>query len=100
MGTALESKTPTKNIFSYALVRDESGDEMHKSAGNAIWFDDAAEDIGVDVIRWLYSRQNPEFNLRFGPKISDEVRRQTIIPLWNIYSFFTNYAILDDFTPP
>ena len=100
MGTALESKTPTKNIFSYALVRDESGDEMHKSAGNAIWFDDAAEDIGVDVIRWLYSRQNPEFNLRFGPKIADEVRRQTIIPLWNIYSFFTNYAILDDFTPP
>ena len=100
MGTALENKTPTKNIFSYAMVRDESGDEMHKSAGNAIWFDDAAEELGVDVIRWLYSRQNPEFNLRFGPKLADEVRRQTIIPLWNIYSFFTNYAILDDFTPP
>ena len=100
MGAALENKTPTKNIFSYAMVRDESGKEMHKSAGNAIWFDDAAEDIGVDVIRWLYTRQNPEFNLRFGPKIADEVRRQTIIPLWNIYSFFTNYAILDDFAPP
>ena len=100
MGTALENKTPTKNIFSYAMVRDESGDEMHKSAGNAIWFDDAAEEIGVDVIRWLYARQNPEFNLRFGPKLADEVRRQTIIPLWNIYSFFTNYAILDGFTPP
>ena len=82
------------------MVRDESGDEMHKSAGNAIWFDDAAEEIGVDVIRWLYARQNPEFNLRFGPKLADEVRRQTIIPLWNIYSFFTNYAILDGFTPP
>jgi isoleucyl-tRNA synthetase len=100
MGTALENKTPAKNIFSYAMVRDESGEEMHKSAGNAIWFDDAAEDIGVDVIRWLYTRQNPELNLRFGPKIADEVRRQTIIPLWNIYSFFTNYAILDYFAPP
>ena len=22
---------------------------MHKSTGNAIWFDDAAEEIGVDV---------------------------------------------------
>ncbi len=100
MGTALAQETPTKNIFSYALVRDESGEEMHKSQGNAIWFDDAAEDIGVDVIRWLYARQNPENNLRFGPEITNEIRRQVIIPLWNIYSFFTNYAILDKFTPP
>ena len=100
MGTAISKKTPTKNIFSYALVRDESGAEMHKSQGNAIWFDDAAEDIGVDVIRWLYTRQNPEINLRFGPSIANEIRRQVIIPIWNIYSFFTNYAILDKFTPP
>jgi isoleucyl-tRNA synthetase len=100
MGTALAQETPTKNIFSYALVRDESGAEMHKSQGNAIWFDDAAEDIGVDVIRWLYARQNPENNLRFGTEITNEIRRQVIIPLWNIYSFFTNYAILDKFTPP
>lgn len=100
MGTALAQETPTKNIFSYALVRDESGAEMHKSQGNAIWFDDAAEDIGVDVIRWLYARQNPENNLRFGSEITNEIRRQVIIPLWNIYSFFTNYAILDKFTPP
>ena len=100
MGAAISNKTPTKNIFSYALVRDESGAEMHKSQGNAIWFDDAAEEIGVDVIRWLYTRQNPEINLRFGPKIANEIRRQVILPIWNIYSFFTNYAILDKFTPP
>ena len=102
MGTALakEVPTPTKNIFSYALVRDQSGAEMHKSQGNAIWFDDAAEDIGVDVIRWLYTRQNPEINLRFGPQIANDIRRQVIIPIWNIYSFFTNYAILDKFSTP
>ena len=102
MGTALarDIPSPTKNIFSYALVKDENGAEMHKSQGNAIWFDDAAEDIGVDVIRWLYTRQNPEINLRFGPQIANEIRRQVIIPIWNIYSFFTNYAILDKFTPP
>ena len=102
MGTALakEVPTPTKNIFSYALVRDQTGAEMHKSQGNAIWFDDAAEDIGVDVIRWLYTRQNPEINLRFGPQITNDIRRQVIIPIWNIYSFFTNYAILDKFSTP
>ena len=35
-----------RNVFSYALMRDEKGEEMHKSKGNAIWFDDAAEEIG------------------------------------------------------
>ena len=38
---------------------------MHKSWGNAIWFDDAAEKMGVDVMRWLYASQNPERNLFF-----------------------------------
>ena len=40
-------------------MRDENGEEMHKSKGNAIWFDDAAEKMGVDVMRWLFSRANP-----------------------------------------
>ena len=30
---------------------------MHKSWGNAIWFDDAAEKMGVDTMRWLYASQ-------------------------------------------
>ena len=30
---------------------------------------------------------------------ADEVRRQVLIPLWNSYSFFVNYAILDGFDP-
>ena len=32
-------------------------------------------------------------------KPSDEVRRQILIPLWNSYKFFVNYAVLDDFDP-
>ena len=66
-------------------MRDEKGEEMHKSKGNAIWFDDAAEEIGVDVMRWLFSRANPDANLNFGYHIADEVRRRFILPLWNSY---------------
>ena len=29
----------------------------------------------------------------------DEVRRQFVIPLWNVYSFFVTYANLDGWTP-
>ncbi len=44
--TALTGKPAFQNVFSYALMRDEKGDEMHKCKGNAIWFDDAAERDG------------------------------------------------------
>ncbi len=99
MAAVLEESMPAKNVFSYALMRDENGEEMHKSKGNAIWFEDAAGKMGVDVMRWTYSRHNPASNLNFGYKTGDEVRRQFLIPLWNIYSFFTTYANLDNWTP-
>ena len=99
MAAVLEDSLPAKNVFTYALMRDENGEEMHKSKGNAIWFEEAAEKMGVDVMRWAFSRHNPASNLNFGYKTGDEVRRHFIIPLWNIYSFFTTYANLDNWTP-
>ena len=99
MSTALKNHEPTRAVFSYALMRDEHGEEMHKSKGNAIWFEEAAEKMGVDVMRWLYCRQNPSSNLNFGYGPGDEVRRQFLIPLWNVYSFFVTYANLDGWTP-
>lgn len=97
--TALVDRAAFRNVFSYALMRDEKGEEMHKSKGNAIWFDDAAEEIGVDVMRWLFCRANPDANLNFGYHITDDVRRRFILPLWNSYAFFATYAALDRFDP-
>jgi isoleucyl-tRNA synthetase len=97
--TALVDRPPFLNVFSYALMRDEKGEEMHKSKGNAIWFDEAAEEIGVDAMRWLFSRANPDANLNFGYHNADEVRRRFLLPLWNSYAFFATYAALDRFDP-
>ena len=41
----------------------EDGREMHKSWGNAIEFNEAADKIGVDVMRWLYAGTPPERNV-------------------------------------
>ena len=98
MSTVMEEKAPFKTLLGHALVKDETGKEMHKSWGNAIWFDDAAEKMGVDVMRWMYASQNPEHNLLFGYKAADEVRKD-ILTLWNVYSFFITYAILDSYKP-
>ncbi|MBI2171897.1 MAG: isoleucine--tRNA ligase [Chloroflexi bacterium] len=99
MSTVLENREPFRCVFSYGLMRDEKGEEMHKSKGNAIWFDDAAEKAGVDAMRWLYFSCNPAANLNFGYGTIDEVRRRFIIPLWNCYSFFVTYANLDGYNP-
>ena len=95
MSAVLEDRAPFKTLVGHALVRNEKGEEMHKSKGNAIWFDDAAEQIGADVMRWMFSSQNPAINLNFGPKLGQEVRRR-LITLWNAASFFVTYANLDN----
>lgn len=99
MSTMMEGIAPFKTLLGHALVRDENGNEMHKSAGNVIWFDEAVEKMGADVMRWIYCGHNPTNNLNFGYKIGEQVRRRVFNTWWNVYSFFVNYAKLDGFNP-
>jgi len=99
MSTVIAGTNPTQEVFGYALLLAEDGREMHKSWGNAIEFNEAADKMGVDVMRWLYCNHKPENNLRFGYGKADEVRRRFLIPLWNVYKFFITYANLDDWQP-
>jgi isoleucyl-tRNA synthetase len=129
MATMMDDSPPFKTLFGHRLVMNEEGKPMHKSDGTAIWFEEAAEQLGVDTMRWMYMAQNPAADLRFGTrhpnrpvtlptpdgaiektlegaptcevvsKPADEIRRQVLIPLWNTYAFFVNYARLDEFDP-
>ncbi len=99
MSTIMEGEPPFKVVFGYGLVLAEDGREMHKSWGNVIWFDEAAENMGADVMRWMFCTNKPETNLLFGYKRAEEVKKRFFIPLWNIYSFFVTYANLDEWTP-
>jgi isoleucyl-tRNA synthetase len=98
MSAFLEHEPPFKTLLGHALVKDETGRDMHKSWGNTIWFDDAAEKMGVDVMRWMYAAQNPEHNLLFGYHTGNEVRKK-MIQFWNSYSFFATYAAVDGYDP-
>lgn len=97
MSTMMENIPPFKTLVGHALVRDENGEEMHKSKGNAIWFDDAANEIGVDVMRWIYCTHEIVSNLNFGYNSARLIRGKFINTLWNSYAFFVNYARLIDF---
>jgi len=91
MSAVLENSFPARTVFGYASVRDEKGEEMHKSKGNAIWFDDAVEKVGAEPMRWMYSRQNPSFNLKFGYRSAEEIKRK-LLTLWNSFLFLQTYV--------
>ncbi len=97
--TILTRRTPYLTCLGHGQVMAEDGREMHKSWGNAIWFDDAAEEMGADVIRWIASAAKPENNLLFGYQRANEVRRLFFMTLLNVYNFFYQYANLDGWTP-
>ncbi len=99
MATVMDGTPPFLENFGYALLVDENGRPMHKSWGNAIEFNEAADEMGVDVMRWLFCSQKPENDLWFGYKGGEQVRKDFIIPLWNVYSFFVTYARLDGWLP-
>ncbi|HEY7166159.1 MAG TPA: isoleucine--tRNA ligase [Candidatus Binatia bacterium] len=99
MSALMEARAPFKVLLGHATVRDEKGEEMHKSKGNAIPFEEAAEKMGADVMRWMFCRNNPANNINFGYGPADEIRNRFVLKLWNTYAFFCNYARLDGFDP-
>ncbi|MBI2613653.1 MAG: isoleucine--tRNA ligase [Candidatus Levybacteria bacterium] len=99
MSTALKNTNSFERVLGFGSVRDEKGEEMHKSKGNSIEFNEAADKAGVDVMRWLYLRTNPEHNVNFGYGVLDELRRMFVIKLWNVYSFFVTYTNFYKFDP-
>jgi len=64
---------------------------MHKSWGNSIEFDEAADRMGADVMRWLFAGSRSEENVHFGWSGADDARRKLLV-LWNVYAFHIGYA--------
>ncbi len=115
MSTMMENREPFKVLLGHGLVRDQWDRPMHKTAGNSIPFEGAADEgynltdprgkvghypaMSADLIRWMFCRHNPAANLDFGPEPADELRARFTLKLLNSYAFLCNYARLDDFDP-
>lgn len=95
MSVVLTGKAPYKNLITYQYVKDENGNEFHKSGGNSLEADKFADKVGADAIRYLYASANPTNDMRFGETLTDDARRK-MISFWNIYTFFNTYACIDN----
>ncbi|HZX12355.1 MAG TPA: isoleucine--tRNA ligase [Candidatus Nanoarchaeia archaeon] len=91
MSVVLEGRAPYKKVLAYEEVRDEHGQPMHKSKGNAIWFNEAVEKMGADVMRWQYCSQNPHSNLNFGYGPARDIQKYLII-IQNLATYIQQFC--------
>ncbi|HEY5661793.1 MAG TPA: isoleucine--tRNA ligase [Gaiellaceae bacterium] len=98
MSVTLTGKSPYRAVLTYEKLLDENGREMHRSWGNAIDAAEALENIGADVIRFMFCEHVPSQNMKFGYGPAAEIRRR-LLTYWNCVKFFVDYASIDDFQP-
>jgi isoleucyl-tRNA synthetase len=98
MAVTLTGRSPYRAVLTYEKLQDETGREMHRSWGNSIDAAEALDNMGADVIRWLFCEHVPSQNLRFGYGPAGEIRRR-LLTLWNSVSFFITYARIEGFEP-
>ncbi|HEX6488222.1 MAG TPA: isoleucine--tRNA ligase [Candidatus Dormibacteraeota bacterium] len=97
IGTLLFEQNAYRNVICLGLVVAEDGGKMSKSRGNALdpWY--IFDTFGSDAVRWLFYTSTVGENYRTGDKPLQEVVRQFLLTLWNVYSFFVTYARIDGF---
>jgi len=100
VNTLVFDSTPYKNVVCLGHIVDENGQKMSKSRGNAIDPWDALTAFGADGLRWnFFSVGQPWGPRRVFEEGIRESTRQTLVTLWNVFSFFTTYADLDGWQP-
>jgi isoleucyl-tRNA synthetase len=100
ISTMLFDSVAFKNVICLGLILDAEGQKMSKTRGNVVNPWDVLEAHGADAFRWyLYTASPPGQERRFSSDLVGEVIRTFTLTLWNVYSFFTTYAMLDGWQP-
>ena len=100
LSTLLKGQPSYKNVICLGLVLDEKGRKMSKRVGNIVEPLPVLDEHGADALRWyLFTTSQPGEARRFSAKLVNETLRRVMLTLWNVYSFFTSYAAIDDFEP-
>lgn len=100
ISTLLFEQICFKNVICLGLILDDESQKMSKSRGNIVDPWDVINEHGVDAFRWyLYTASPPGQERRFSIDLVGEVLRNFTLTLWNVYSFFVTYALLDEWKP-
>jgi isoleucyl-tRNA synthetase len=100
VNTLVFGETPYRNVVCLGHIVDEQGAKMSKSKGNIIDPWSIFSTFGADALRWYFFSAGQPWTPR---RVSDdgirEATRQTLVTLWNVFSFHCTYADLDGWQP-
>jgi len=96
VNTLVFDATPYENVVCLGLLVDGEGRKMSKSLGNVLDPWHVFDRHGADATRWwMFSDSQPWNPRRVQEEAIREATRQTLLTLWNVFSFFATYADLD-----
>jgi isoleucyl-tRNA synthetase len=91
---------PFRTCIVTGHVCDEKGLKMSKQKRNYLDPRDVLDAHGADALRWYFlSQVQPWTNMRFSMERVSDARRDFLIRLQNVWSFFNIYARIDGFDP-
>ncbi|MGQ0830165.1 MAG: isoleucine--tRNA ligase [Microthrixaceae bacterium] len=100
VNTLVFGETPYRNVVCLGLLVDENGAKMSKSRGNVVDPWQIFSSLGADALRWyFFSAGQPWTPRRVSEDGIREATRQTLVTLWNVFSFHCTYADLDGWSP-
>ncbi|MGH2629718.1 MAG: DUF5915 domain-containing protein, partial [Actinomycetota bacterium] len=89
-----------RNVVCLGHIIAADGRKMSKSLGNMFDPWEALDRQGADALRWfMITNGSPWASRRIGHEVLDDVLRQFLLTLWNVYAFFVTYAEADGFDP-
>ncbi len=93
-------EAPYRHVMCLGHIVDADGRKMSKSVGNVIDPWEILQSRGADPLRWwMFSQGSPWTPTRVSLAVIDTSLRETLLTLWNTYSFFATYASLNGFDP-
>jgi len=100
LATLLFDSVCFRNVICLELILDAKGEKMSKSKGNVVEPWAVLNAHGADAVRWyLFTATPPGTARRFSTELVGEGLRKFLLTLWNTYSFFVTYALIDGFDP-
>ena len=100
LATLLNDDVAYRNVICLGLILDGRGRKMSKRLGNIVEPMPLLDAHGADAFRWcLFTAAPAGEPRRFSDRLVQQTLRQVLLTLWNVYSFFTNYANIDEFEP-
>lgn len=99
IGTAMFQRKAFKNVICTGLILAADGKKLSKRHKNYTPPMDVFETYGADAMRYFLvtSPVVKGMEVRIADSEFKEVVKSVILPLWNVYSFFTSYANIDGY---